>query len=338
MDESTGIYCICNLINGKKYIGKSINLSNRLNQHVGMLRNNRHHSNYLQASYNKHGELSFIYGVVEYCDKSRLDELERYYVDLYNTYYNGYNEQIPTGENSGHIFTEEDKQKHSIAMLLARSRDSESTREKMRIGSAIGRARAAETMNNRITLLYDPNSLKLIKTIGSTNECLEFLGVNPKMFYRRIREVYVCDRLSYKGYVLIRPHIGMTIEGYSKNKYFHNEQVEINRIKKYLGGLVTKANAPFVRREHFESNRESRNASWANNLRNSLEARRSSGKSSIDVYLKDTNEYVGRWPLAIDFANEYNLKVQYIYKMLFGEKKSYKGFVFKRVSDLAIDI
>jgi len=57
----TGIYKIKNMINGRTYIGSAINFSRRMSSHVSLLNMNKHHSKYLQNSWNKHGEHNFIW-------------------------------------------------------------------------------------------------------------------------------------------------------------------------------------------------------------------------------------------------------------------------------------
>lgn len=62
-----GIYIITNLLNGKRYVGSSKNLYNRLHEHVHNLNNNKAHNKHLQASWNKYGGDAFHYGILEYC-------------------------------------------------------------------------------------------------------------------------------------------------------------------------------------------------------------------------------------------------------------------------------
>lgn len=76
-----GIYCIENIINGKKYIGKSINLYYRLHRHKCDLNKNRHKNPILQNSWNKHGENNFINYVVELCDYNNINEKEEFYIN-----------------------------------------------------------------------------------------------------------------------------------------------------------------------------------------------------------------------------------------------------------------
>ena len=68
MNTISGVYEIRNTINGSRYIGSSMNISNRLKKHAGMLRNKKHHSVHLQRAWNKFGEASFIMKPLIYCD------------------------------------------------------------------------------------------------------------------------------------------------------------------------------------------------------------------------------------------------------------------------------
>ena len=80
----TGIYCITNRINGKRYVGSSINISKRFGEHKTELRGQRHINSYLQKSYNKYGEGSFTFDVVEECGHNKLIEREEYWIAQYD--------------------------------------------------------------------------------------------------------------------------------------------------------------------------------------------------------------------------------------------------------------
>jgi group I intron endonuclease len=86
----TGIYSITNIINNKKYIGQSINLERRLCRHIGELIKCSHSNTHLQASFLKYGIQNFEFEIITICDKSMLNELEIYYIDLFNSHNNKY--------------------------------------------------------------------------------------------------------------------------------------------------------------------------------------------------------------------------------------------------------
>lgn len=84
-DKRSGIYCIEDLKNHRKYIGQSVNIFERHRKHICELNNGVHHNDYLQKAWNKYGSENFDFRVLEYCDIDMLDERECYYIDLYNT-------------------------------------------------------------------------------------------------------------------------------------------------------------------------------------------------------------------------------------------------------------
>lgn len=82
-----GIYCITNKLNGKKYIGQSVNIENRFKQHISGHDTNSHIDN----SMRKHGLDNFNLEILLECDESQLDAEEIKFINLYATYMNGYN-------------------------------------------------------------------------------------------------------------------------------------------------------------------------------------------------------------------------------------------------------
>lgn len=110
----SGIYCIENINNNKKYIGQSVDILTRWNHHRNMLKSNSHPNKYLQSTWNKYGEESLKFYVLEYSNVEKLDELEIYYINLYNTTNRekGYNMKTG-GQNGGSHYTEESRKKMS---------------------------------------------------------------------------------------------------------------------------------------------------------------------------------------------------------------------------------
>lgn len=109
-----GIYRITNTKNGKSYVGStSKSFIIRFRQHLVELRNNRHPSNHLQNSWNKYGEECFEFVIVEICeDKKVLLEREKFYIEEYKGYIEGYNEN--PDPSSSPMFNPNSKLKSSV--------------------------------------------------------------------------------------------------------------------------------------------------------------------------------------------------------------------------------
>lgn len=84
----SGIYIIKSIINNKIYIGSSINVKRRQIDHINKLRANKHPNIKLQRHYNKYGEKDLVFNIIEYCDKSKLIELEQKYIDIKKPFFN----------------------------------------------------------------------------------------------------------------------------------------------------------------------------------------------------------------------------------------------------------
>lgn len=64
----TGVYQIRNVINGKVYVGStSTGIANRWSQHKRDLKKGVHHNRFLQRAWNKGGEESFVFEILEEC-------------------------------------------------------------------------------------------------------------------------------------------------------------------------------------------------------------------------------------------------------------------------------
>jgi group I intron endonuclease len=89
---STGIYYILNTVNSKFYIGSTAKIGeyqsnsgfySRWYAHVWGLRKNLHDNAHLQNAWNKYGEESFKFQILEFVEPDKCLEVEQIYLDLF---------------------------------------------------------------------------------------------------------------------------------------------------------------------------------------------------------------------------------------------------------------
>ena len=95
---SCGIYKITNNINQKVYIGQSIDIIRRWRNHKSFNESLCGHYPLYQA-FKKYGLENFSFEIIEECLPQELNDKEIYWIDFYNSYYNGYN-QTTGGQES----------------------------------------------------------------------------------------------------------------------------------------------------------------------------------------------------------------------------------------------
>ena len=91
-----GIYKITNKINGKIYIGQSVDIYRRWKDEKtrAFNQNSSEYNTKKSRAFRKYGLENFLFEVVEECSKEQLDEKERFWINKYDSYTNGYNETL----------------------------------------------------------------------------------------------------------------------------------------------------------------------------------------------------------------------------------------------------
>ena len=142
-EKVCGIYLITNKVNGKQYVGQSVNCLSRWNNHCGKKSVNMVVGRAIQ----KYGVENFRFEVLVRCSRGDLNALERFYINNLGT-------QIPNGYNvdkGGKTTerTEDIKHRISASMLgMAKTKEHKENAKKALIAS-----------RNRIYQIYKDGEL-----------------------------------------------------------------------------------------------------------------------------------------------------------------------------------
>ena len=112
----TGVYCIVNLVNGKRYVGSaSRSFRRRWVEHRSDLEIGKHHSVLLQRSWVKYGSSSFEFRILRITEPHEAVEYEQSFIDFYKAADKryGYNIAAIAGSNIGSRHSKQSRKKMS---------------------------------------------------------------------------------------------------------------------------------------------------------------------------------------------------------------------------------
>jgi len=101
----TGVYCITNIINNKKYIGSSFNIIHRFNDHKSALRTNINKNPLMQKDWDEYGESKFAFSILEELSPTlTVDDYRKHEADWIlklNTHIDGFGYNIGIPDKRG---------------------------------------------------------------------------------------------------------------------------------------------------------------------------------------------------------------------------------------------
>lgn len=119
------IYRITNKVNGKVYIGQSVNVKARWHKHIKMLNNGVHgkskscDKDYLQRAWDKYGEDSFVFEIIDEANEACvLNSLEDFWINAYG----GYQSKMTYNLKSGGQFNRVTKESKAHMSRSAKNR------------------------------------------------------------------------------------------------------------------------------------------------------------------------------------------------------------------------
>ena len=345
------IYCI-SFPNGKKYIGQTTKLvEERIKEHIIVSKTDAQYL--LSKAIRKYGKDSLNYDIIDKAyDRDEINQLEILNIIYYNSHYlkgHGYN-MTDGGEGvKGYIHTEESKiimsNKSKEYFSNSSIRDAKSKEVKKYFENPENKKRlsdqltsyydknpeARDNISKRMTLYFSnpenrlKQSIKLKDYYNNNQDARDLVSINSQMYYS-IPENRLKQSIRMKEKHATNPEMAKQHSEIMKEKHATNPEIA----KQHSDFMKEYMNRPEVKE--------------ANSIRmkergNTLEGKIRGQPKPFDVY-NSNNEHIGTFnyvPFAIDFLiKNKDLKISgnYIRRVLSGERKHTKGYVFKYKNDL----
>ena len=228
-----GIYRITNLVNGKTYIGQSIDIKRRFSEHRCI----SHESNiHLKRALKKYGKENFKYEVLEECDISELDEKEVYYISTLKPEYNiasggqsslrTYPEEVKKvisqkSKAQWERMTDEEKRyrvEHNLKGQPKGHLVSDETRKKLR-DKNLGKKQSVETINKRKQTIIEKKKNGYVQTNA---------GHRKKVICVETREIFDSVKEASERFNINPSNISHVLKGKQKStKGYHFEYLEV---------------------------------------------------------------------------------------------------------------
>lgn len=108
---SSTVYKILSKIDGKIYIGRTVNYSKRINSHLSRLKRKVHENYHLQRAWDKYGKDNFLIEIIESTlTKDEAIQRETYWINYYKAYDDTFGYNIVREDGNNRILSEKTRQ------------------------------------------------------------------------------------------------------------------------------------------------------------------------------------------------------------------------------------
>ncbi len=199
------IYKITNLINQKIYIGQTVKtVQKRFTQHKNNSNKEYFSQIVLYKAFNKYGIENFTCDEIEEVENSLLDDREKYWIEYYDSYFNGYNSTLGGRATQLYNWDVDDiiekylelKSARKVAKLIGCDH---STIDRILNENGVKRFTSAEQNSKPIYLSKNDEELKFGTTVEAANWLIDNNKVRSKSV-RCVREYLTNNYLKGKPY------------------------------------------------------------------------------------------------------------------------------------------
>jgi group I intron endonuclease len=114
MNTNIGVYEIRNKLNGHRYVGSTIDYTERIQIHKHQLEEGTHHCTYLQNAWNKYGEDAFKFSLLIMAPRKMIRKIEQMFLDNPDLYKYNISKRAIGGRKKGFHHTRETRMKMSM--------------------------------------------------------------------------------------------------------------------------------------------------------------------------------------------------------------------------------
>lgn len=176
------IYKITNQVNNKAYIGKTLKtIQERWKEHCGDYLKDKCEKRPLYSAMRKYGIDNFIIEQIEECQEDNINERERFWIEYYSTFKNGYNATLG-GDGKAYIdydlviaYYKELQNCIQVAKKMNISSDSVYNILKARKIEIKSSAQVNKTKLSKPVLMYDKTTLEFIQAFPSQRDAARWL-------------------------------------------------------------------------------------------------------------------------------------------------------------------
>lgn len=231
---SKGIYCIRNIVNNKRYIGKTeVNFNRRKNRHLCELISNKHPNNHLQNSYNKYGKDNFVFELIKSLDE--IDDFayyESHYCNIYNSFDKDYGYNIRSIEKNVTKSIRHSENARRKKLERVNTIEGSSTKER-----GLKKSIIQYDLNGNIIAKYDSGLEFNKETLGCEKYISKVLS-KRSLLYKNTIVLFGNDKLSKKDLIdannIYNSRLGKTVYLFNQFGKLIHEFTNVNECSKLL--------------------------------------------------------------------------------------------------------